>query len=57
MKYLVLLFTLLVLVGCGPTKHPTDETKTKADCTPTDLYIYESNPVGWRRVYNCGDDK
>ena len=53
-KLLTLCALWLLLAGCGPHPHPTNEELTRDDCKVTDLYVVEANPVGWRRVYDCG---
>ena len=53
-RALLTLIALLVLAGCTEA-HPTNDNLTFDDCTPTDLYVQESNPRGLRRVYDCGE--
>ncbi len=54
-KLSILCALCVLLAGCGPVSHPTDEELTRDDCKGTDMYVREVNPVGWRRVYDCGD--
>lgn len=44
------LVALLLIGGCDAFKS-TDQIFE--GCVPTDMYIYERNPVGKRQVYDC----
>ncbi len=54
MKTIMTIILCGLLAGCGPHPHPTNEELTRDDCKVTDLYVVEANPIGWRRVYDCG---
>jgi len=45
------------LSGCEIKEGMKSDRRNLEGCEPTTMYVYESNPLGVRQIYSCGEMK